>query len=103
MTAALRNPTAVSGLHVGAEPSDITAPFNAQPWVDRALCPETDPESFFPEKGGSTKQAKKICALCEVRGECLEWALDREERFGIFGGKSERERRKIIKARRGES
>lgn len=64
-------------------------------WQERALCPEVDPEMFFAEKGGSTKEAKKICGLCEVRQECLDYALDHDERFGVWGGKSERERRRI--------
>ncbi len=66
-----------------------------QPWRDRALCAQTDPEAFFPEKGGSTREAKRICQLCEVRGECLDYALSTQERFGIWGGLSERERRKL--------
>jgi WhiB family transcriptional regulator, redox-sensing transcriptional regulator len=66
-----------------------------QGWQDRALCAETDPEAFFPEKGGSTREAKKICTGCEVRAECLEFALANDERFGIWGGLSERERRRL--------
>jgi WhiB family redox-sensing transcriptional regulator len=64
-------------------------------WQADALCAQTDPESFFPEKGGSTRDAKKICTSCEVRSECLEYALANDERFGIWGGLSERERRKL--------
>jgi WhiB family redox-sensing transcriptional regulator len=63
-------------------------------WQERALCAQTDPEAFFPEKGGSTREAKRICSGCEVRNECLEYALANDERFGIWGGMSERERRK---------
>ncbi|GAA4620072.1 WhiB family transcriptional regulator [Saccharopolyspora hordei] len=66
-----------------------------QEWQERALCAQTDPEAFFPEKGGSTREAKRICAGCEVRSECLEYALQHDERFGIWGGLSERERRKL--------
>ena len=66
-----------------------------QGWQERALCAETDPEAFFPEKGGSTREAKKICTGCEVRAECLEYALSNDERFGIWGGLSERERRRL--------
>ncbi|MFK4091096.1 WhiB family transcriptional regulator [Kribbella sp. NPDC020789] len=72
----------------------------ADDWQDRGLCAQTDPESFFPEKGGSTRDAKKICAGCPVAAQCLEWALENDERFGIWGGKSERERRKIAKDRK---
>ena len=57
------------------------------------LCAQTDPELFFPEKGGSTRDAKRICARCDVQAECLEYALAMGERFGIWGGLSERERR----------
>jgi len=64
-------------------------------WQDRALCAQTDPEAFFPEKGGSTREAKKVCTSCEVRAECLDYALANDERFGIWGGLSERERRKL--------
>ena len=41
-------------------------------WQERALCAQTDPEAFFPEKGGSTREAKRVCLSCEVRAECLE-------------------------------
>lgn len=64
-------------------------------WQERALCAQTDPEAFFPEKGGSTREAKKICQRCSVRSECLEYALAHDERFGIWGGLSERERRRL--------
>jgi WhiB family redox-sensing transcriptional regulator len=70
---------------------------NALSWQSDALCAQTDPEAFFPEKGGSTRDAKKICASCEVRAQCLEYALQNDERFGIWGGLSERERRKLRK------
>jgi WhiB family redox-sensing transcriptional regulator len=64
-------------------------------WRVSALCSQTDPEAFFPEKGGSTREAKAVCRGCEVKQECLEYALDHDERFGIWGGLSERERRKL--------
>lgn len=64
-------------------------------WQERALCAQTDPEAFFPEKGGSTREAKRICLGCEVKDECLEYALANDERFGIWGGLSERERRRL--------
>ena len=53
-------------------------------WQERALCAQTDPEAFFPEKGGSTREAKRVCLSCEVRSECLEYALAHDERFGIW-------------------
>lgn len=63
-------------------------------WQDHALCAETDPDAFFPEKGGSTREAKRVCRSCLVRSECLEYALENDERFGVWGGMSERERRR---------
>jgi WhiB family redox-sensing transcriptional regulator len=78
---------------VAFEPGPL--PATTDQWQDRALCAQTDPEAFFPEKGGSTREAKKICLGCEVRNECLEYALAHDERFGIWGGLSERERRRL--------
>lgn len=79
------------GIGVPAE----TASADVLGWQDRALCSQTDPEAFFPEKGGSTREAKKVCRSCEVRAECLEYALENDERFGIWGGMSERDRRRL--------
>jgi WhiB family transcriptional regulator, redox-sensing transcriptional regulator len=94
--------------HVPAHvPAPVPAPAPAaSPWTDlspagdaswrlEALCAETDPEAFFPEKGGSTRDAKRVCSGCSVRAECLEFALANDERFGIWGGLSERERRRL--------
>jgi WhiB family transcriptional regulator, redox-sensing transcriptional regulator len=81
--------------------SDFTGlslvPSDGEPagWQEKALCAQTDPEAFFPEKGGSTREAKRVCSSCEVRAECLEYALENDERFGIWGGLSERERRRM--------
>lgn len=69
------------------------------PWAEHAKCLQADPEIFFPEKGGSTREAKRICAECDVRAECLEYALVNDERFGVWGGLSERERRKLKRTR----
>lgn len=64
-------------------------------WRTKALCAQVDPEMFFPDKGGSTKDAKRVCLNCEVRAECLDDALATDDRFGVRGGLSERERRKL--------
>jgi WhiB family redox-sensing transcriptional regulator len=66
-----------------------------EPWTEDAICPQIDTDLFFPEKGGSTREAKSICARCPVTAECLEFALRNGERFGIWGGLSERERRRL--------
>lgn len=66
-----------------------------QPWMASALCAQVDPDAWYPEKGGSIREAKRICGLCPVKAECLEYALDLDDRFGVYGGLSERERRRI--------
>jgi WhiB family redox-sensing transcriptional regulator len=72
-------------------------------WMGDALCAQTDPEGHFPEKGGSSREAKKTCLSCEVREECLEYALANDERFGVWGGMSEYQRRKVRKQRERET
>ncbi|ALB04451.1 transcription factor WhiB [Kocuria palustris] len=69
-------------------------------WQTDALCAQTDPEAFFPEKGGSTRDAKRVCSACPVRDECLDYAMAHDEKFGIWGGLSERERRRLRRAGR---
>ena len=83
----------VPGVRRPAETGEDTA----LAWQSESLCAQTDPEAFFPEKGGSTRDAKRICTSCEVKAQCLEYALKNDERFGIWGGLSERERRKLRK------
>src|SRR3954447_12538226 len=68
-------------------------------WQDYANCLGVDPELFFPERGASTREAKEVCRGCVVRDDCLEYALANGEKFGIWGGMSERERRRIRRAR----
>ena len=63
----------------------------------QALCAEVDPELFFPLKGESAKPAKRICEKCVEKDACLEDALEKGDRFGVRGGKSERERRLLKK------
>ncbi|HEX2701037.1 MAG TPA: WhiB family transcriptional regulator [Acidimicrobiales bacterium] len=68
-------------------------------WQDQANCMGVDPDLFFPERGASTREAKEVCRGCVVRIDCLEYALDNAEKFGIWGGMSERERRRLRRAR----
>ena len=89
------NSAELDGLTLVVTSSDGLPPELA--WQERALCAQTDPEAFFPEKGGSTREAKRVCMSCGVRAECLEYALAKDERFGIWGGLSERERRRVKK------
>jgi WhiB family redox-sensing transcriptional regulator len=83
--------------HLSVVPDLIDLPLTPEDdlWQEKALCAQTDPEAFFPEKGGSTREAKRICLGCDVKDACLEYALANDERFGIWGGLSERERRRL--------
>jgi WhiB family redox-sensing transcriptional regulator len=68
-------------------------------WQDYSNCAGADADLFFPERGASTRKAKAICNACQVKAECLEFAIQQSEKFGIWGGLSERERRRIRKER----
>lgn len=68
-------------------------------WQAQANCMGVDPDLFFPERGASTREAKAVCRGCVVREDCLEYALANGEKFGIWGGLSERERRRVRRAR----
>lgn len=68
-------------------------------WSARAGCIGAAGSLFFPERGESTHEAKAICRRCEVRAECLDYALSAGEKFGIWGGLSERERRRVRRQR----
>ena len=68
-------------------------------WQSRANCMGVDPDLFFPERGASTREAKEVCRGCVVKDDCLEYALDNGEKFGIWGGMSERERRRLRRSR----
>ena len=68
-------------------------------WQTQANCMGVDPDLFFPERGASTREAKEVCRGCVVRDDCLEFALANGEKFGIWGGMSERERRRLRRAR----
>ena len=68
-------------------------------WQTKSNCMGVDPDLFFPERGASTREAKEVCRGCVVREECLEYALSNGEKFGIWGGMSDRERRRLRRAR----
>ncbi len=68
-------------------------------WQSSANCLGVDPDLFFPERGASTREAKEVCRGCVVKDDCLEYALASGEKFGIWGGMSERERRRIRRQR----
>ena len=69
-------------------------------WRNRAACRGVDPDIFFPISDEDAVQAKAICSECPVREACLEWALATRERDGVWGGATERERRRMIRQRR---
>lgn len=64
-------------------------------WMDLGACAEVGDDFWFLEKGASNREAKRVCANCEVRAECLEYALETDQGFGIWGGLSEPERRRL--------
>ena len=71
-------------------------------WTEEANCKGADADLFFPERGASTRKAKAICRACTVQDQCLEYAVENSEKFGIWGGLSERERRRIKRQRAAE-
>lgn len=72
----------------------------AQDWRKQGKCRGVDPEVFYPVNDGDAAQAKEICDGCPVRQPCLEWALADRERYGVWGGMTERERRRLLRHRR---
>ncbi len=78
---------------------DAASDFDDESWQQHANCLGVAPDLFFPERGASTREAKEVCRGCVVREDCLEFALRNGEKFGIWGGLSERERRRIRRQR----
>lgn len=73
-------------------------PLDMPGWVADAACATAGfglADAWFPDKGSSTREAKAVCGTCIVRAECLTWALEHNERHGVWGGLSERERRAL--------
>jgi WhiB family transcriptional regulator, redox-sensing transcriptional regulator len=64
-----------------------------QQWRDEALCRQTDPEIFFPDKGQTATAAKKVCAVCPARDACLTDAITQREKYGVRGGMTPNERK----------
>ena len=69
-------------------------------WRQKGACRGLDPAIFYPASDDDAGQAKSICAICPVRGPCLEYALAHRERDGIWGGATEKERRRMLRQRR---
>jgi len=68
-------------------------------WMNDARCKGMDTELFFPFEHESNRPAKEVCESCDVREKCLNYALDHNITYGVWGGKSERERRPLRKKR----
>lgn len=64
--------------------------------LDVARCAQADPEQWFPEKGGPSTDAKRICGMCPAQDACRQWALDTRQNYGIWGGLTAHERRQIL-------
>ncbi len=79
-----------------------TSGLSDRAWMEDALCAQTDPDIFYPEKGGSTAPATSVCNNCAVRAECLEYAVTNDIRHGIWGGTSDNDRKRIARERRME-
>jgi len=69
-------------------------------WRQHGACRGIDPNIFYPASDDDSDEAKGICAACPVRQACLEYALANRERDGVWGGATERERRRIVRQRR---
>lgn len=79
--------------------SGAAALITPEPWMQDALCAQTDPEIFFPEKGGKgADDARKVCGGCDVRTDCLDFALRTGQDEGVWGGKSARQLGKLRRA-----
>lgn len=68
-------------------------------WMERARCRERDPEQFFVRGAVQCRRAIRICDRCEVREECLGYALTNGIEFGVWGGTTERQRRRLARER----
>lgn len=64
-------------------------------WQDRAACRGLDPTAFFLRGADRSRRAVRVCERCQVREECLRYALDNEVEFGVWGGMTERQRRAL--------
>jgi WhiB family transcriptional regulator, redox-sensing transcriptional regulator len=85
---------AVATPGLGSDPESVTA------WMAEGSCRVYPPNKFFPSDGAGVERARKICAACPVTEQCLDYALEHRIEHGVWGGCSERERRRILKRRR---
>lgn len=83
-----------------AHAPDLRALFDRPAWMADAACRGMNPDLFFPERGNRTQAAEQACADCPVADQCLDYALERREGFGIWGGQAEQDRR-LLRRQRG--
>jgi WhiB family redox-sensing transcriptional regulator len=76
----------------GLEPSSLAGLISRPEWFARASCRSSGLTPYFPGKGGTATEARAVCAVCPVRGECLDYALPDPDLVGVWGGTSARER-----------
>lgn len=74
--------------------------FEAQPWMRLAACRSMDTEEFYPPRGGDLAGPRAVCAECPVQNECLNYAIENGDHFGIWGGLSDKQRRKVRRQQR---
>jgi WhiB family redox-sensing transcriptional regulator len=82
-------------------PTHVPTSYERGPdWREDALCAQTGGDDHHPLDGdrAAAQRAKKICQACTVTAECLAWALEHDQRFGVWGGTTERERRDMRRA-----
>jgi WhiB family transcriptional regulator, redox-sensing transcriptional regulator len=89
-----------SGVRLSRTRGCELSPTKEQAWRLRGACRGADPEIFYPVSEEDAIEAKAICATCGVREPCLEFALANRERDGVWGGATERERRRMLRQRR---
>lgn len=90
----------IRALMVGARDLPTLADLLGRPsWMDAGACAGSNTDQWFPERGEDVRPAKALCAVCVVREQCLDFALDLGIKQGVWGGMSERERRKVRRAR----
>lgn len=77
--------------------------FRRADWIDDAACRDTPTSVFYPERGEELDAARAVCADCPVKADCLDHAVALNEKFGVWGGTSERQRRRIRSTRRSAS
>lgn len=79
----------------------LTPEYDAEhAWMLTGLCRDRDPSFFFPSDGVGVDRARRVCAQCPAKEPCLEYALRYRIEHGVWGGASERERRRILRSRR---